>query len=97
MEASMLRPRPATFEALLEAMAAAGVRMTLGVPDDGFSMAVEGKALNQGEPEASPTLGAVFDTLEEMTVDLRSVGFPRDAKQGRSTGKTRDKADNDPE
>ena len=81
MEAGMLKPRPATFDALLQALEASGVRMTMGEPADGFSMVVEGWALKKAKTESSPLEKAVLETLEEMTVDLRSAGTPRVDKQ----------------
>jgi len=77
----MLKPRPATFDALLQALEASGVRMTMGEPADGFSMVVEGWALKKAKTESSPLEKAVLETLEEMTVDLRSAGTPRVDKQ----------------
>lgn len=77
----MLTPRPATFDALLMAMEAAGVVVTLGEPVDGFSMAVEGRAL-QPEADPSPATSAALKALGEMTVDLKTVGSPQVDKRG---------------
>jgi transcriptional regulator with XRE-family HTH domain len=82
MEAGMLTPRPATFDALLKAMEGAGVVVTLGEPVDGFSMAVEGRALRQAETDPSPVTSAALKALGEMTVDLRTVGLPQVDKRG---------------
>ena len=95
MEAGMFKPRRATFEALLQAMDVAGVRITLGQPADGFTMAVEGRALPhaEGASSASSLEKAVLENLAEATVDLGSVGFPPVDKQAALKRLSQEKAE----
>ncbi len=89
MEAGMLTPRPATFDALLKSMEIAGVVVTLGEPADGFSMAVEGRALRQDETDPSPVMSAALKAVSETTVDLSTVGSPQVDKQAALKAGTR--------
>jgi len=54
MEAGMFMPRASTLEQLLKALEASGVTVQIGKPAGGFTMAVDGPALQPQQEDNKP-------------------------------------------